>query len=300
MAKVLFFVGMGWAFGAVHSELTRYLHARGHTCDRLDWSKGYERGEMKMMVDYYDYIYSIPGETWPLTDSYGVPHDKIIVVAHGDYDIHHALESRPRDEFDKFAGYGVISKYLQEVSAGLGIRRVPTVVRYGTNYRRFLTPVPRELKVVGYGGSMFRDDSGGVDWKRGALAKEATEAAGLTFTPAGKYHFLAMPAYYRDVDAVVVSSSREGYGLPAMEAAAAGRLVISTPVGGFPDQASWGAGIVAPIEANDFKRFVTDKLSHYKDNPTEFFEMCRSIQAAARNLDWDFVLDEWIELFTRP
>lgn len=298
--RVLFFIGMGWAFGTVHSELARFLNARGVICDLLDWSKVYKREEMQMMADYYDYIYGVPGETWPLTDNYGIPHEKIIVVAHGDYDIHHALEKRPREELDKFAGYAVISDYLRQLSMNLGIQRIPKIVRYGINYRRFLAPVPTELKTVGYGGSMFRDDCGGIDWKRGVLAKEATEAAGLAFTPAGQFHFLAMPRYYRSVDAVVVSSSREGYGLPAMEAAAAGRLVISTPVGGFPDQAARGGGIVAPVEAAPFKEFVTEKLVYYKDHPTEHFEMCKDIQAAARLLDWDYVLDEWIELFSHP
>ncbi len=300
MVKVLCFVGMGWAFGTVHAELSKYMHTRGHTCDLLDWSRRYEFDEMQMMCEYYDYIYGIPGETWPLTDNYGIPHNKIIVVAHGDYDLHHALESRPRDEFEKFAGYGVLSEYLKDVSADLGIQRVPKIVRYGVNFRRFFVPVSEGLNVVGYGGSMFRDNNGGVDWKRGILVKEATEDAGLVFNPAGKFHYLAMPRYYGDVDSVIVSSSREGYGLPAMEAAAAGRLVISTPVGGFPGQVSLGAGIVAPIEAREFKKFVTNTLVHYKNNPVEYVEVCRDIQAAARHLDWDFVLDDWIELFTRP
>jgi glycosyltransferase involved in cell wall biosynthesis len=300
MTRVLCFIGMGWAFGTVHSELSRFLHSRGVICDLLDWSRGYSREEVQMMADCYDYIYSVPGETWPLTDNYGIPHEKIIVVAHGDHDICRPLETRPPDELERFGGYGVISEYLQQVSADAGVSRVPKIVRLGINYRRFLAPVPRELKVVGYGGSMFREDRHGVDGKRGILVKQAVEDAGLVFAPAGQFHFLAMPRYYRDVDAVVVSSTNEGYGLPAMEAAAAGRLVISTPVGGFPDQAAWGAGIAAPLEDDAFKAFVTERLIYYKEHPREYFEMCTQIQAAARHLDWDYVLDEWIELFTRP
>jgi len=300
VTRVLCFVGMGWAFGTLHTELSKFMHARGVICDLLDWSRIYSRDEIQMMSRSYDYIYSVTGEAWPLTDSYGIPHEKIIVVAHGDYDIHHALETRPLEEFDRFAGYGVVSGYLRDLSAQLGVKRVPTIVRLGINYRRFLSPVAEALRVVGYGGSMFRDNNGGVDWKRGNLAKQATESAGLVFNPAGEFHFLAMPQYYRSVDAVVVSSSREGYGLPAMEAAAAGRLVISTPVGGFPQQASYGAGIVAPIEADDFTTFVTEKLAYFKNRPREYFEICSETQAAARRLDWEYVLDEWIELFARP
>jgi len=296
VTRVLFFTGTGWAFGSVHFELVKYLHSRGRVADVLDFGHNYNREELAMMGEYYDCIVGIVGEAWPLTEEYGIPHEKIVVVAHGDYDIHHALETRPRDEFERFGGYAVISEYLRELSSDLGIQRVPKIVKYGINYRRFLTPVASELKIVGYGGRMFRDDNGGVDWKRGVLAREATEAAGLVFRPAGQFHFLAMPRYYQQVDAVLVTSSREGFGLPAMEAAAAGRLVISTPVGGFPYLASVGAGITAPVRAAEYKEFVIEKLNYYKDNPREYVETCESIQHAARKIDWEYTIDAWIEL----
>jgi FkbM family methyltransferase len=296
VTRVLFFAGTGWAFGSVHFELVKYLHSRGLVGDVLDFGRSYNREEMAMIGDYYDCVVGIVGETWPLTDNYGIPHEKIVAIAHGEYDLQHALETRAPEEFDRFAGYGVISEWLLQLSADLGIRRVPKIVKYGVNYQRFLTPISRELKVVGYGGSMHREDREGVDWKRGGLAREATEATGLVFTPAGQFHFLAMPGYYQQVDAVLVTSLREGFGLPAMEAAAAGRLVISTPVGGFPDQASLGAGITAPFAADQYKEFVIDRLQYYKDHPMEYVEMCNQIQEASKYLDWEYTIDEWIEL----
>jgi hypothetical protein len=298
MMRVLFYIGVGWAFGSVHSELVKYLHSRGVVADILDWGRVYNRQEIAMMAEYYDYIVGVPGETWPLTDNHGVPHKKIIVVAHGEYDLEHALKTRPLEEFDRFAEYAVISELLLQQSADFGIQRVPRIVKYGVNCRRFFRPVSSELKVVGYGGSMHRADSAGTDWKRGVLAREATEAAGLVFAPAGQFHFLAMAQYYGQVDALLVTSSREGFGLPAMEGAAAGRLVISTPVGGFPYQASRGAGITAPVDANEYKRFVIQKLRYYHDHPAEYVEICKKIQVAAKQLDWDCVVDDWIALFS--
>jgi FkbM family methyltransferase len=294
--RVLFFAGTAWAFGSVHFELVKYLHSRGLVADVLDFGRGYNREEMTMMGEYYDCIVGIVGETWPLTDNYGIPHEKIVAIAHGEYDLQHVLKTRPPEEFDRFAGYGVISEWLLQLSADLGIRRVPKIVKYGVNYRRFLAPLSSELRVVGYGGSMHRADPAGVDWKRGVLAREAAEAAGLVLTPAGQYHFLAMPRYYQQVDAVLVTSLREGFGLPAMEAAAAGRLVISTPVGGFPDQASLGAGITAPMAADEFTEFVIAKLTYYKNDPADYVETCRQIQQAARHLDWEYTIDDWIKL----
>jgi hypothetical protein len=98
------------------------------------------------------------------------------------------------------------------------------------------------------------------------------------------------------VDAVLVSSLTEGAGLPAREAAAAGRLVISTPVGDFPLLTSQGIGIIAPIEARKYKNFVTATLKHYKESPVELVEACHKVQDAARQRDWQYMIDHWIEL----
>ncbi|MFO1160375.1 MAG: glycosyltransferase [Reyranellaceae bacterium] len=283
----------------MHSELVRFLHSRGIVSDVLDWSKGYTIQDLSMMNRYYDCIYSVVGETWPLTDTYGIPHNKIVAVAHGEYDLHHAINSRPADEIGKFADYAVISEFLRDLSIELGIERIPKVVRYGINYGRFFRTISPELKIVGYGGSMHRPDHLGIDWKRGVLAEEAAKAANLTFKPAGNFHYLAMPHYYGQVDAVLVTSSREGFGLPAMEAAAAGRLVISTPVGGFPRQASMGAGLLAPVEPDAFKEFCIERLTHFSRHPDDYVRACGRIQQAARVLDWSYVVDDWISLFAR-
>jgi glycosyltransferase involved in cell wall biosynthesis len=299
MLRVLFFIENRWAFGSIHHELTKYLHAGGHVSDLVDWARSYTPEEFGMLARYYDRVVTVPGQTWPLTDQFGVPHAKIVVVAHGDADLHHVVATRPTEEIDRFAGYGVISDYLLRLSAELGIKRVPKIVRYGVNCRRFAAPISDKLMVVGYGGIMHRSDNGGVDWKRGNLAREASEDAGLAFNPAGQFHFLAMPQYYREVDAVLVSSSREGFGLPAMEAAAAGRLVISTPVGAFPELASEGAGITAPVDAVAFKDFVTERLNYFKENSAEYARTCQKIQDAVQRFDWEYAIDDWIALFSQ-
>jgi len=76
--RVLLFIGTGWAFGSVHAELVKFMHSRGVVADMLDWSKGYSQAEMSMMAEYYDFFYGVPGETWPLTDSYGIPPERIL------------------------------------------------------------------------------------------------------------------------------------------------------------------------------------------------------------------------------
>jgi glycosyltransferase involved in cell wall biosynthesis len=81
-----------------------------------------------------------------------------------------------------------------------------------------------------------------------------------------------------------------------MEAAAAGRLVISTPVGHFPRKAYEGGSILSPIESEKFKAFAADTLRYYKDNPGAYQDKCHAIQGAARKFDWKYAIDEWVEL----
>jgi SAM-dependent methyltransferase len=91
----------------------------------------------------------------------------------------------------------------------------------------------------------------------------------------------------------------EGAGLPVMEAAAAGRLVIGTPVGHFPRRAYDGGGIIAPIEPEKFKAFTAAALKYYKDNPRHYSEKCASIQKSAEMFDWKYCVSEWIDLIDR-
>jgi glycosyltransferase involved in cell wall biosynthesis len=180
-----------------------------------------------------------------------------------------------------------------------GVPRIPKVASLGINFAEFHMEVPSRLETVGYASSMSTKTYG-VEWKRGELAEAAAREAGLAFRVAGstekQISFHDMPDFYRTVDAVVTSSVSEANALPVMEAAAAGRLVIGTPVGNFPRNAYEGAGIIAPIEADKFKEFTAATLRYYKDNPSEFVRKCQDIQKAAPKFDWKHMIGDWIEL----
>ena len=162
------------------------------------------------------------------------------------------------------------------------------------------SPDPERLATVGYAGSYSHKTADGIEIKRGDIAEAAAREAGLEFKVAGwtggQISFHDMPDFYKSVDAVLISSVSEGAQMPVKEGAAAGRLVISTPVGDFPLRASQALGIVAPIESHKYRKFVADTLRYYKDNPALFTERCRNIQDAARQLDWPNVIGDWIEL----
>lgn len=235
-----------------------------------------------------------------LVETYGVPAEKIVGLAHAVLKIRILVGQMGVGIFDRLAGYGVVGYPLFEASAILGVKRHPLVVQLGVNFNEFFAEAPERLTTVGYAGSMSLQSTDGIELKRGALAEEAAREAGLSFKVAGstgqQIPFHDMPAFYKWVDALLVSSVTEGAGLPAREAAAAGRLVISTPMGDFPLRMSEGLGIVAPIESHKYKKFVVEALRHYKENPVAFRDACRKAQDAARQLDWPNVIGDWADL----
>jgi hypothetical protein len=287
-----------WSHGRVYYDLCKHLHRRGYIVDILDWRVNHAAyiGEI---IPYYDLFITALDGVGTLVDKYSVPYDRIIAISHHELDIRMLIEQKGFEVFEKFANYGVVSEFIYCASQMRGVPRVPMVASLGINFLEFYSKIPERLETVGYASSMSVKNYG-VEWKRGELAEAAAREAGLAFKVAGstgnQMSFHDMPDFYRTVDAVLTSSISEAAQLPVMEAAAAGRLVIGTPVGHFPRRAYQGGGILAPVEAERFKAFTAAMLRYYKENPAAFTDMCHSIQEAARNFDWQYTIDEWVAL----
>ena len=297
--RTLIYTQTSWAFGAVHSSLAAHLRAAGWVADIKDWSKQYYVSEFQSEVEQYDYVLTVAsGGNATLVNSYGIAPEKIVIVAHDEWDIQKMIEAEGIDSFDRYAAYGVISDTLACSSIALGVKRVPIVVRSGVEHAKYRRDVAARLSNVGYATTMERLTVSGVERKRGALAKACAEAAGLRFVPVDNLPFEKMPDFYGGVDSVVMPSLQEGAGLPPLEGAAAGRLVIGTPVGHFPRLAYEGLGILAPLDAAAFLRFTTETLIYYRDNPSAYVEKCAAIQEAAKERDWQYTVNDWIELIS--
>ena len=130
------------------------------------------------------------------------------------------------------------------------------------------------------------------------MVEQAAQQAKLTFQAAHGYHnsFVTMPGFYNAVDAVVVASTEEGAGLPALEASAAGKLVISTPVGLWLAKAG-SSGHTVPIEENEFLQATITHLEYYRDNETAYHLKCLDTQEHAKRYDWANVIQHWVTLF---
>jgi len=298
--KFLIYGYTQWSHGRAYYDLSRLLHERGYVVDILDWLTVHSAEGFAELLSYYDFVISALDGIPVLVDAYGVPPDRIIALSHAETDLSTLIEQKSRAIFERFAAFGVVGFNIYARSALLGVAREPLVVPYGIDCAEFHAEVPERLATVGYASSMTQKGVDGIEIKRGELAEAATRDAGLTFKTPGsegeQASFHDMPEFYRSVDAVVMSSIAEGDPFPVREAAAAGRLVIGTPAGHFPIRAYGGGGIIAPMEREKFKAFTTAALSYYKENPAAYVAMCRDIQEAARQFDWQHTLGSWVEL----
>src|SRR5262249_49767697 len=180
--RVLIYTQTSWAFGAVHSSLAAQLRAAGWVADIKDWSTQYYRAEFQKEIEQYDYILTVAsGGNAVLVHSYGIPREKIIIVAHDEWDVQQMITAEGIDEFDRYAAYGVISDTLACSSIVLGVTRVPFVVRYGVDYSKYRRDLADRLSSVGYATVMERQTVSGVERKRGPLAKACADAAGVRF-----------------------------------------------------------------------------------------------------------------------
>jgi glycosyltransferase involved in cell wall biosynthesis len=105
-------------------------------------------------------------------------------------------------------------------------------------------------------------------------------------------HHLCMAGWYTDIDALLVPSSYEACGLPVMEAAASGRLVVCAKIGYFDGQS--GALVRLP-EAE----WVEDARAAllFNQDPEIYRESCENAQQYAReNFDWSSRIEPWAKL----
>lgn len=298
MKKVLFFFEDNWAFGSIHHAAARELYQYGFICSVLDWNSNLSKEEFKMLDDVYDLFVTIPSVVNTLVDYYEIDKKKIVAFAHGQWDIYKARE-QGCDYYEDLYGFAVISHTLSCAALRITGRELnPRVCRIGIHTDLYTSDPPESLSVVGYGGSMHHTNYSGIDIKRGHLVEEACKRAAIQFSPPKyKYKNIAMPAYYKSVDCVVMSSLEEAGGLPLMEAAAASRLPIGTAAGYFGEYAPHHNGILVPFDEKEFVDCTEYVLNLFKTGPSFFREQCRHANDfAKRNYDWSVVIEDWVDL----
>ena len=296
MKKIVFYMEPTWAYGTIHYELCKYLWTYGFDCKLLPWNQSYTLAEMQELIDTTDLFVTTPHGWRLLGYNYKIFDAKqCVVISHSKLDMDELIEMHGLGDFDKFHRYGAVSEWLGEVSTQLGITRPAFITPLGINTNSFYSKPNDSLQTIGCMGL----GQVGVhqNIKRPWLLEIATSRAVLPLRAASSYHhsFVTMPGFYKSVDAVLIASTEEGAGLPLLEAGAAGKLVISTPVGHWKRAGEQGADLV-PIQEDEFIEKTVELLSYYKSNPEKYRQRCLEIQHHAQSYDWKYVIDKWIEI----
>jgi hypothetical protein len=295
MKRVLFYTLTKWAFGTIHCGLEKELYKHGIIANSLDWSEPYSIDEFRLLNQTYDLFVTNPEAVIHL-NSYGIPLEKIATVAHGQWDMLLARRDCGNDFYNALYRFGVVSDILKTKASEFGITRTPDVIPFGIHFDMFYKKPSDSLRRVGYAGAREVKNFFGTEIKRGHLVKDTiNKIPSVNLIEHGFYTWMCMPAYYSSVDALVVSSIEESAGLPSLEAAAAGRLVLSTPVGYFEKYGPAGGGVVLPMSDDGFCSELRRQIDYYSLNPDAHKQKCLDIQEFAReNYDWSKHIEAWV------
>jgi len=135
--RILFFTQGQWAFGSIHYELSKYAHERGHIFDVYDWSQPATIEMFSHFIKIYDYIVTSAGapEISLLLNDLRVPCEKLITVAHGEWDFNLLVQHNMINDVNKLAGFGVVSESLYSSALALHMSpRKPRILNVGITY----------------------------------------------------------------------------------------------------------------------------------------------------------------------
>jgi glycosyltransferase involved in cell wall biosynthesis len=289
---ILFYTQNRWAFGQIHHALIKRLWQHNYYCQLLDWTKKYSELEWDYLNRKFDIFVTTPEAINSLKQN-KIALNKIVSVAHAEKDIIGGIVSSDIHVFERIKSFGVVHEDLLKACLKLGIIKLPSLVKVGIDFNHFYAPISKKLNTLGYAGELNHIAADKEDCKRAHLIFEVVKKAKINFKQHGFFNHIAMAGYYTDIDASICASRSETAGLPSMEAAAAGRLVMSTGVGYF--DGSYGALLRTPPE--EFVEDAVNALELYR-NPDIYVDMCEKSQQYSRdNHDWGHHINNWIELF---
>lgn len=103
-----------------------------------------------------------------------------------------------------------------------------------------------------------------------------------------------MPEFYDNIDVYLVAADGEGTPNGALEAAACGKPIISTPVGNMPEFVKDGVnGYLIKRELNYF----IDRIKRLKNDPHKCLEMGRNARKTAEQWDWKIQVENYRKMF---
>lgn len=318
--NVFLYSQLDWAFGSINAGLAKYLFPEGFNIQLFDWHKSYLLSDLLNSFNYYDIILSCCDGSATLlkNQEYLLQELKFVCIIHSYRDVFW-IKERHSENMKQNIQYVVLCPWIEKTLK----EEVPDIQKIsfaplGIDTSIYSRIKPSEkLNTLGYAGA--RDDIQGKSRnakgtcpngfpgakKRSDMAFDIAKATNLGLNCAtADYdkrdiyrHYTLMAGWYETVDSICVTSLQEGAGLPALEAAAAGRFVISTDVGHFEWHSQNKGGIMLPTDREEYIQEATKILKYFKNNPSSFSKSCKSIQQhALKNYSWDAVKHYWIDL----
>lgn len=296
MRRILFFVNNNWVFGKIHNALIKTLYPE-YLCDIRCWTTNLSDLEAKYFNEKYDLFISTPEGCHHLATQSGIPYDKLVAVAHADWDIHVAVTQNGMtyENFQALRGYAVICPLMQQISFVYGIPRIPAVLPVGVTCADYVRPPSQALNRIGYFGKYERTLSSSLDIKRGYLAERVAKEAGVELVRQESVHFLVTESLYKSVDLVMFCSLIEGNPYVALESFAAGVPVLGTATGIFPELAKSGGGGILPFEEEEFVANAAEVIRALQENPDLYQRMSTAALAESKKHDWSVLKQTWLE-----
>lgn len=298
--KVVFFVYEEWCFGAIHHGLERELHKYGIQGTLISWNKTYDRKYFDHLNKIYDVFVTVPSESIHiLHGGYGIPKDKIVLTFHGSYEVYWCVENKI--DLREFKSIGAVCPDLVTLIKQLYKDIDVKLLQNGIVFDDFYQKPSEKLNVLGYAGTMNSVNKyvSKNCWKRRHLIEGGAKDANITLKDCrDRFPFIAMPSVYSEFDAVAVASTEiETCGMPIMEAAACGRVPLTTNVG-IVKHLGKSPGIVLPMEPELYIKELSENLTKLSNDPNLHYRMCREAQDFAKEYyDWPKVIHDWIDLF---
>ncbi len=178
-----------------------------------------------------------------LVSSFGVPEDRVRVIPEG---VDASAFTRPKDYGHRLRGPARVlvqgaldprKNLLRIFAAGALLRRA------GVDFRITVIGAPR------------------ADFERGGIIREAEKlgVADLVEWP-GRVSMEDLPRWYWESDLLLYPSLWEGFGLPVLEAFAAGIPVVASNTAAIPEVAGNAARLVDPTDTQAMARAVREVL----------------------------------------
>lgn len=297
--RIAFLCESNWSVNSVYEGLSKELYKHDIDTYIYHWSWSHKENkqvshitdaEWFKIINNYDYIV---GSTGPeFVDYYnqiGLPPEKTILVIHAPWEIPRMHKEFGDKCLERFAGVFSISGDCIEGGKKLGITTDVSQVQNGILFNRYYAPPSERFVDVGYGYPVDTHHK----WKRTHIIPQVN--GGVSVPGPSATHYTLMRKFYHSIDSSLwVSTEAEACGLVNMEAAAAGRLVMSTDVGiirDLPDTPIVKLRMPEEETLEDIHKYIR----FYKKWPELHHKKCVEIQEYAREYyDWSYAVKSWL------